>query len=248
MSTIEIRNSQNVAIDYELASLRDRIVAFGIDLFMVGVIYFLLLIGVLSLGLDEAFDAGLGLYFLYLLAPIFILLGYHLGFELWNHGQTPGKQMMAIRVIRLDGKEPSSSDFLLRAVFLMIDVLFSLGTIAALLVGAGAKRQRLGDLTANTTVVRLTSSLHFQLDDLVRIEQLKNQPPTYPQVRQLSEAQMLLIKNTLNRCQQYSNAAHQEVLQDLVAKLTEILDIREKPANPIQFLKTLIRDYIVLTR
>ncbi len=59
---------------------------------------------------------------------------------------------------------------------------------------------------------------------------------------------MLLIKNIIARYRSYPNQAHQEVVNQLVEKLQQELDINEIPRNKIEFLKTLIRDYIVLTR
>ena len=59
---------------------------------------------------------------------------------------------------------------------------------------------------------------------------------------------MLLIKNAVFRYQKYRNPGHADVIRDLVAHLQEVLEITEKPKNKVEFLKTLIRDYIVLTR
>ena len=248
MESLDIPTSQQVVINYDLATLGERAGAFLADLFLWGFIYYLI-VTLLSYTIGDLIqESGMGSYFVYALMPIFLLLVYHLAFELWNTGQSPGKRMLGLRVVRLDGREPRLSDFLLRAVFLLVDVVLSLGMIASILVSTSSKRQRLGDMTAQTAVVRMRSHLRFQLKDIVRIDALENYSPVYPQVRQLNEPQMLLIKNTLARYQDYGNPAHQEILQQLVAQLTEMLDIRETPEMPTEFLKTLIKDYILLTR
>ena len=59
---------------------------------------------------------------------------------------------------------------------------------------------------------------------------------------------MLLIKSIITRSRLYRNKAHREVVDDLVVRLKDELDLEKMPPNKIEFLKTLIRDYIVLTR
>ena len=59
---------------------------------------------------------------------------------------------------------------------------------------------------------------------------------------------MLLIKSIITRARLYRNNAHQEVVNDLVTRLKNELDLEKVPPNKIEFLKILIRDYIVLTR
>ena len=126
--------------------------------------------------------------------------------------------------------------------------LFTFGVLGALLISSSNKSQRLGDMTANTTVIRVKFNLRFQLEDILKINSLEDYEPTFPEVRKLSEKDMLLIKNIIARERKYRNQAHTQVVNDLITKLMDILDIVERPKDKIEFLKTLIRDYIVLTR
>jgi len=168
--------------------------------------------------------------------------------EIIADGQSWGKKAMGIKVVRLDGQEPSLIDYLLRAVFLIVDVLLSVGILAALLISSSNNSQRLGDMTANTTVIRVKFGFRFRLEDILKINSLDDYEPAYPEVRRLSEKDMLLIKTIITRYRKHRNQAHREVINDLVQNLTKRLDILEPPKNKIEFLKTLIRDYIVLTR
>ncbi|MBK7939064.1 MAG: hypothetical protein IPJ82_19200 [Lewinellaceae bacterium] len=52
----------------------------------------------------------------------------------------------------------------------------------------------------------------------------------------------------LNRYQEFPNAAHDEVVDALVLHLLPLIGLEKRPVNDIEFLKTLLRDYIVLTR
>ncbi|MCB0621729.1 MAG: RDD family protein [Saprospiraceae bacterium] len=248
MQTIEIRTTQNVTIEYELASLRERIFSFLLDFIFLLIVYYVLVAILFSTIEDILISSGFNLYFVYFYMPVFLFLLYQLASEALAGGQSAGKKLLGIKVVRLDGREPGLTDFLLRAILLIVDVILTFGVVAALLVGSTAKRQRLGDLTANTTVVRVRSQLRFQLYDILKINSLENYQPRYPEVKRLSEQDMLLIKNAVARHQVFQNRAHTEAIDELVKKLVHLLALSERPPDKIDFLKTLIKDYIVLTR
>ena len=248
MSTIEIKTTQNVVIEYELASLRERVLALSIDCVLVLVIYI-----VLFLSLQSALSAGTagapaGFSLISALLPAGVFIFYQLFSEVLADGQSWGKRSMGIRVVRLDGRQPGFGDYLLRAVFHIVDTITSAGILAALLISTTSKNQRLGDLTANTTVIRTRNYQRFKPEDILSINTLEDYQPHYPAVKQLSEQDMLLEKNVVTRYQTHRNEAHREVVDELVVRLQEVLHIEETPKDKIGFLKTLIRDYIVLTR
>jgi uncharacterized RDD family membrane protein YckC len=242
MRTIDITTTQKVTIEYELAALRDRVIAFFMDqLILYG---FLLITWLLFLGAFGYENAAL---FLYIFAiPVYAF--YSPVSEMLMDGQTLGKRVAGIKIVKLTGNEPSNTDYLIRWVFRLIDIWLSAGTIAAMLVSSSSKAQRLGDATSNTVLIKVKFQSRFRLEDIERISSLETYVPTYPQVKQLDEDDMLLIKSIVSRAKRYNNPAHKEVLQTLVKKLIEKLEIDTKPRNHIEFLKTLIRDYIVLTR
>ncbi len=104
-------------------------------------------------------------------------------------------------------------------------------------------------MAANTTVIKLFRSRYqFRLEDILSISSLQNYTPVFPQVRNLTERDMLFIKTVLTRQINYPNPAHITVVEDLITHLMAVLDIQQRPANRLEFLKTLLRDYIVLTR
>lgn len=246
--TIEITTTQNVTIEYELAPLRERILAFALDVFVVMIAYAIFSQLLMLLSGGHLFD-GFGWVILLVLLPFLLFFLYNIFFEIWNIGQSPGKMALGIKVVRLDGKDPEWSDVVLRAVLQLVDSIFSSGVIGALLVKTTDKSQRLGDMAANTTVIKVqSSSFRFSLRDILNISSLDNYQPVFPQVRNLSERDMIFIKTALTRYQTYPNRAHEEVIEDLVTHLMPLLDIEQRPMNRLDFLKTLLRDYIVLTR
>ncbi len=242
MRTIDITTTQKVTIQYELASLQERILAYSLDFICVSIslaILRLIFMGAFGFENDAIFQ-----YFI----TIPVILLYTLLMEFFNNGQTIGKAIIGIKVVKLDGKAPGFSDYLTRVAFRALDIYMSFGSIAALLVSSSTKAQRLGDINANTTLIKVRFNLRFKLEDIERISTLDEYEPLYPQVRQLNENDMLLIKTVINRVQKHPNKSHKEVLKQLVENLRKKLDIFEQPKNQIDFLKTLIKDYIVLTR
>ena len=247
MQTIDITTTQNVTIEYELAVLRDRILAFFIDSMILGAIYFLLLMLILT-AFGQYINDGMMTYALGFLIPILGFMGYHFISELLASGQSWGKKAMGIKVVRMDGKEPNMTDYLLRATFLLVDVLACLGVLGTLLISTSSKNQRFGDMAAGTTVIKEKATQYFRLEDILKINTLENYQPKYLAVKKLSEEDMLLVKNVISRYRSFSNEAHAAAINKLVDRLCVLLEIQEKPVDKINFLRTLIRDYIVLTR
>ncbi len=244
--TIDIRTTQNVTIEYELASLRERALGFFIDAMIIGTLYFILVFLLLGAFGSRIFDSMFAVV-IYLL-PIVGFMFYQFLSETLASGQSWGKRAMGIKVVRLDGLEPGMSDYFLRAIFHMVDSLFSLGILAALLISSSPKNQRLGDMTANTAVIRVKHNVRFRLEDILKISSIENYEPQYPQVRHLTEQDMLLIKQIILRYRAFNNAAHRQLVADAAQKIADLLGIEQIPKDKVEFLKTLIRDYIVLTR
>lgn len=248
MASIDIRTTQNVTIEYDSATLWERLVATLIDGIIVLAMYLCLSLIVISADESGLIDTDQGWYIFFGLLPIAGFMLYHFLSEIIANGQTWGKKAMGIKVLRLDGKEAGLSDTLLRSVFYIVDGILTLGILGSILIASTAKGQRLGDMTANTTVIKTKPNQRFELNDILRINTLDNYEPQYPGVRQYSEEDMLFIKNTLSRYRKYPNKAHYDIINELVAKIQLQLGLDEVPRNKPEFLKTLIRDYIVLTR
>lgn len=244
MRTIDIRTTQNVTITYELANVRDRFLAFLIDMIAVGVA-----LGILTF--FAAILSGLGgdvmtVFGWLVMMPVFVF--YTLIFENLANGQTLGKKALQLKVVKLDGKQARFQDYLLRWVFRMIDLWMSLGGMAAIIASSTDHGQRLGGLVSNTTVVRLRPKLNVRLADILKINTIDTHTPQFPQVRNFRESDMMLMKQTLERYYMYKNPAHRQAVIELSERAAEVMGLTEMPEKKITFVKTLIKDYIVLTR
>jgi uncharacterized RDD family membrane protein YckC len=122
---------------YELADVGARLMALFIDGFI--------LAATGSVGFIAAREPGVGADFL-------IGLVYYWFFLTRNRGQTPGKALMKIRVIKVDGSPISDRDALLRYVGYIVNSLcIGIGWLWALL---DANKQGWHDKIAKTYVVK----------------------------------------------------------------------------------------------
>lgn len=129
---------KDYSMTYELAGLGERFVAILID----GLIQ-----GMISALLFGAFrEPGAGISFI-------IGLAYNWYFWTRQNGQTPGKSVMKIRVVKTDGSPMSDGDAVLRYIGYYINsVLMMLGWLWAFV---DSNRQGLHDKIVNTYVVKV---------------------------------------------------------------------------------------------
>ena len=242
MKSIEIKTTQNVTLEYELADLRDRIVAFLIDLLTIGIG-----ISLLSAVGYQVFNSGTGVT-VFSIFLICIFLFYSLAMETLNNGQSLGKMAMKIRVIKMTGGRATFPDYVARWAFRMIDIWFSFGGIASILIASSAKAQRIGDIVANTALVKLTPQMDLRLEDILGIQSKDSYTPVYAEAKKLLEEDVLLIKTALSRQHQFNNEAHKEAVRLLAEEIRAVLAIKTAGGNERQFLQTILKDYVVLTR
>jgi uncharacterized RDD family membrane protein YckC len=189
MQTITIQTSQNIDIEYELAGVGDRIVAYLVD-FLIYAAYWFSLILVSGMTKTTTSNYWMFMYFL----PILL---YQLICETLLNGQSIGKKVKNIRVISLDGNQPHLGQYLIRWIFRIIDTMVTSGLCAVLTIALTEKAQRLGDVLAGTTVVRTLRKTRIQ-DTIFESTETDHQVK-YPRVIELSDKDISLIKEVLNR-------------------------------------------------
>ncbi|QIX60658.1 RDD family protein [Hymenobacter sp. BT18] len=148
MSTIRIQTTQNVTVEYEVASVGERILAAIIDnLILIAWLF----AWVLLFSLVGVQDQILSVMVALLVGIPFVF--YHLACEVFFNGQSLGKKARHIKVIRLDGTPPRFGDYLLRWLLRLIDTGLFSGLIAVITIVSNGRGQRLGDIAAGTSVI-----------------------------------------------------------------------------------------------
>ena len=184
MAESTIITGQFVRISQTPASIGERLMALIIDYFLIG-LYILSTITLLS---KLSLPSGFSLFF-FLCVVYLPILGYSFLCEMFNHGQSFGKKLINIRVVKVDGSTPSIGSYLLRWLLFPIDgpITSSLGLLVVLL---NKNNQRLGDLAAGTMVIKEKNyrKIHVSLDEFDYLTQ--NYHPVYPQSADLSLEQV----------------------------------------------------------
>jgi uncharacterized RDD family membrane protein YckC len=156
---------ERVSLQYELAGIGSRGVALMIDtaiqvlvmvaLVVSGIAAFAAAGAPAAAALEDSGEVGLLIVVAVLVVLLFgVTVGYFMLWEsVWN-GQTPGKRVMRLRVMRETGYPIRAGDAVVRNLVRIVDALpggYAVGLLAMLL---NARSKRLGDFAAGTIVVR----------------------------------------------------------------------------------------------
>jgi len=259
VSSLTIETTQNVQLDLAIAGLGERVLAFILDIVILGVYFYVARIFVNSLHIE-------GELAYYLIQLIFYGIPYSLYdflFEVFNDGKTPGKMILKLQVLSTNGEAASMNQYLIRSLFRIIDmqghlILLSLimtvfgvdeqmsilitawffsGSPAFILVAATKQSQRLGDVLAGTVITKRRRTV--SLKDTILLKTKKDYKPRYLNALKLSDKDVRLIKETL---EYYNKSGDSKYIKKLAKKAKVFLDI-QTDQKPLAFLKTLMKDY-----
>lgn len=238
MSKIRIQTTQNVALDFIPASLGDRIVAHIIDwlIFIAWGIVCILLFSGLSMSFDNNDILGVVFIVLFLWLP---LMFYDLLFEVFMNGQSIGKRAMKIRVINLDGTQPTLGAYLMRWLFRLVDTVLFGSIVALITTAANGKGQRIGDIAAGTAVVKLKQAVSLKQ---LRQESFRdNYQVIFPQASLLSDNDITTLRAVLRKGEN-----NQELIEEATEKVKEVMAV-ESDLDDFQFLKKVLQDHTYLS-
>lgn len=242
MDQIAINTSQNVNVNFTLAGVGERILAFFIDSFIKG-IYIFILSWVMRNFFDyDNFISGMdgwsvGAFILIITFPIQI---YTLVLESMMEGQTFGKKLMKIKVVKIDGYQAGFGDYLMRWIFRLVDIVSSFGLVAFITTLVSKNHQRLGDIATGTAVISLKNNVNISHTIL---EQLKEDyVPTFPQVILLSDNDVRIIKENFQKALKSDD---REIINRLTKRIVEILKLEPESIQftQRQFISVVIKDY-----
>lgn len=236
MDNFQIETAQNVSIQQNVAGIGERILAFLIDI-LIYIAYIIIMVFILAMldidsGDEWAFGLILGL-------PPFL---YHLLWETFWDGKSPGKAVMKIKVVKLDGSKPAFSNFLIRWLLRVLDISLFGGGVAVVFILFSGRGQRLGDMAAGTTVISEKQKVKFHQTILVDIPE--DYVPIYPQVTVFSDAEIRKIKTIYSDAKRYAN---HNVILELSNKVSAMMEVTPQE-KPLQFVAKVIADYNYYTQ
>ena len=246
MSELSISTTQNVVINFKAASVGERMLASLLD-FLIKVAY-IIVIGYVFfylLGVDRLVDSVEDSWskFAIILFFFFPVIIYSVTLESIFEGQTIGKKLIKIKVVKIDGYQAGFGDYLIRWLFRIIENNMLGGLIGLVAMIVNSKTQRMGDMAAGTAVITLKNNISIDHTILENIGD--TYVPIYPLVIKLSDNDMRIIKDTFLVAEKKADA---ETIRKLTQKIESVTGIKNQSGNNIDFIKTILKDYNFYTQ
>ena len=212
--TLQIRTPEGIVFSQILAGPVVRFLAWSVDL--VCIIALLLaagrVIGILKLlSADVAMAVSTLSYFI-------ISIGYGMVCEWHWRGQTLGKKLFRLRVMDAQGLRLQFSQIALRNLLRVVDALPVLYLVGGASCWLHPRNQRLGDIAANTVVVRSPRLAEPDLDQLLagKYNSLRQYPHLEARLRQrVTPAEARLAVQALLRREDFDPLARVELFRNL---------------------------------
>jgi uncharacterized RDD family membrane protein YckC len=248
-ATLQIRTPEGIVFAQELAGPVTRFLSWAVDLMCIASLatalsYFMILLQVVSPSFGAALSA-IG-YFV-------ISVGYGIACEWFWRGQTVGKRLMRLRVVDVEGMRLQFNQIVTRNLLRFVDSLPATYLIGGLVCWFNAKCQRLGDIAANTIVIRIPRVTEPDLDQLLtgKFNSLRQHPHLAARLRQnVSPTEAAVALQALLRRDELEPVARVELFADLAAHFRAKVEFPAEATDGIadeQYLRNVV-DVIYRTR
>jgi uncharacterized RDD family membrane protein YckC len=237
---------EQVAITYSLAGIGTRFAALLVDTLLEGLLLLTLLIGfgLVTLGAGEVgdwlftfWDSVSGWVAAALMLAVFLLLwGYFIFWETVWSGQTPGKRLCGIRVLRDGGFPIDFRAAFIRNVMRFVDALPFCYGAGALTMFISKESKRLGDYAAGTIVVadarrgRLVKEASAAAPAPPTPEYRLLGDPALLNLRALTREQFAVVERYLARRKELAEKVRLDLAQQIATPLFSVIGL-EPPAG-----------------
>ncbi|MGN6553879.1 MAG: RDD family protein [Verrucomicrobiota bacterium] len=248
-SALLIRTPEGIVFSQTLAGPVTRFLAWFIDLLCVGVI--MTVLGTI-LGLLQMLSANLTVA-LTTLTYFVISIGYGIFFEWSWRGQTIGKKLFRLRVVDAEGMRLQFDQVVTRNLLRFVDMLPAFYFVGGVTCWLNRKCQRLGDLAANTIVIRTPQLFEPDLDQLLtgKFNSLRQHPHLAARLRQrVSPAEAATALQALMRRDEFEPMARVELFEQLAAHFRAKVEFPSEATDGVadeQYLRNVV-DVIYRTR
>jgi uncharacterized RDD family membrane protein YckC len=248
-STLLIRTPEGIVFSQMLAGPVTRCLAWLVDALCLSVLLvvlgqFLILVQLISANLALA---------LYSLGYFAISIGYGIVCEWWWRGQTVGKKVFRLRVVDAQGLRLQFNQVVTRNLLRFVDSLPLFYFVGGIACWLNSKCQRLGDLAANTIVIRSPRVTEPDLDQLLagKYNSLRPYPHLVARLRQrVAPAEASVALQALLRRDEFDPRARLELFAELAAHFRTKVDFPAEALDGIadeQYLRNVV-DVVYRTR
>ena len=248
-ATLQIRTPEGIVFSHQLAGPIVRFVAWAVDLMCVMALvtiltWLMILVHIVSRNFGTALSA---------IGYFAISIGYGIACEWAWRGQTVGKRLMRLRVVDAEGMRLQFNQIVMRNLLRFVDSLPGTYLVGGLVCWFNSKCQRLGDLAANTIVIRIPRVLEPDLDQLLtgKFNSLRQYPHLVARLRQnTSPAEAALALQALLRRDELDLVARVELFEKIARHFHGKVDLPAEATDGIadeQFVRNVV-DVLYRTR
>lgn len=192
--------------------------------------------------LNEAYESGgIG----YLLTFLFFapVLFYTIAFESLMEGQTLGKRIIQIKVVKIDGYQAGFFEYFVRWVFTIIDVflMFVPGVISMIVT---TNTLRIGDIAAGTAVISEKSKYNISHTILMEVEEEYMPFFTQNQMLQFKDNDIRIIKENFELAIRQNKV---DLISHLAQKIEKVLNMKSQFPKDKDFIAKVLKDYNYFT-
>jgi len=248
-SELRIRTPEGIVFSQLLAGPVTRFLAWFVDLLCILALLTILGQVLLLLRFVSTNLAGA----LYTLGYFVISIGYGMFCEWHWRGQTIGKRLLRLRVVDAEGLRLQFNQIVTRNLMRFVDSLPFFYFVGGVACWLSPKCQRLGDIAANTIVIRNPRVAQPDLDQLLagKFNSLRQYPHLAARLRQrVSPAEAAVAVQALLRRDEFDPIARVELFADLAAHFRAKADFPPEATDGItdeQYLRNVV-DVIYRTR
>jgi len=213
-NTINIRTPEGIVFSQQLAGPVTRFLACFIDqlciqtaMSMLGLVVGLL--GLLSSNFAVAF---------YVITYFVVSIGYGMVLEWFWRGQTVGKRLLRLRVVDVQGMRLQFNQIAVRNLLRFVDSLPFFYFLGGVTCWFNSRCQRLGDIAANTVVLRAPKISEPDLDQLLagKFNSLRQFPHLAARLRQnVNPTEASIVLQSLLRRDEFDPLARVELFSKL---------------------------------
>ena len=244
---LQIDTPEQIALELPLAGIGSRFLGLVIDTLIQFVLY---IIGAIVVGFAAGLAAGAGIsrYFQWIpvswapaIAILFVFCvywGYFAFFEIIWKGQTPGKRLAKIRVIKESGRPINAYEAIARNLLRVIDGLPGMYGVGIVCMMLNSQNRRLGDYVAGTVVV------HDKRTEEVKPDwnTLTEPAAANPQLSLVTSEELVLIETYLHRRVDMDLILRDQVAYKIASRISEKTGLRRGPNQSLDdFLETSAR-------